>query len=160
MACESVVLFPESSEKKYILPFGFVQSAIIASLCLSNSSLGKYLNKLESNGVRVSVYMDDIIVSTPLPMRLAEEAFFELQEKSIRSGFDLNTDKTFGPRDKITAFNISLSKEKIEITGNRFAEFKNRLLDTNNKAIRDGILGYIETVCPIQASVLMKFLDS
>jgi hypothetical protein len=59
IAVESVVRLPNSSEKTFILPFGFVQSAIIASLCLRNSALGNYLEDLSCNGFSVSVYMDD-----------------------------------------------------------------------------------------------------
>ena len=159
MACESVVELPDSSERKFILPFGFIQSAIIASLCLNNSALGKYLNKLESNGFRVSVYMDDIIISTSLPLVQAKAAFIKLQDKAVRSGFHLNTNKTFGPRETITAFNIHLSKGKIELTDDRLEEFKKSIVNTDNSAVIDGILGYANIVCSKQASILEKVLE-
>ena len=38
-ACTSVVTNPNSAKTGFILPFGFVQSPIIASLCLSKSSV-------------------------------------------------------------------------------------------------------------------------
>lgn len=63
IARESTVKHP-TDPKRYILPFGFVQSPIIASICLFKSSLGKHLNKLPfTKDVVVSVYMDDIIIS-------------------------------------------------------------------------------------------------
>ena len=40
IAVESTVRLPESATKKYILPFGFVQSPIISSICLNKSALG------------------------------------------------------------------------------------------------------------------------
>lgn len=154
MACESVVQQPNSKERKYILPFGFTQSAIIASLCLHNSALGKYLNKLESNGFRVSVYMDDIIISTSLPLDMAEIAFLDLHHKAARSGFNLNTDKTLGPRNTITAFNINLSKGKTELTDSRLEEFRKAILKSDNSTVIDGILGYVDSVCPKQVPIL------
>jgi len=156
MACESVVQLPSSEKIKYILPFGFVQSAIIASLCLHNSALGKYLNKLESNGFRVSVYMDDIIISTSLPLDQAEAAFYNLHEKSARSGFNLNTNKTFGPSDTITAFNIHLSKDQIELTSDRLEEFRKAIIESDNSVVVGGILGYVDSVCPNQVSIIEK----
>jgi hypothetical protein len=56
-ACSSVVADPDSTEGEFILPFGFVQSPIIASLCLYQSALGRYLDRLVSTGFRVSVYI-------------------------------------------------------------------------------------------------------
>lgn len=155
-AFKSVVPFYDSSEIHYILPFGFVQSAIIASLCLCNSALGKYLNTLECNGFRVSVYMDDIIISTSLSITQAEDVFLELQDKSIRSGFPLNSEKTFSPSDKVTAFNIHLSKDKIELTADRLDDFKNSLIGAASAAEVEGILGYINTISPVQASKVLK----
>jgi len=154
IACESVVQLPNSKERKYILPFGFIQSAIIASLCLNNSALGKYLNQLASNGFRVSVYMDDIIVSTSLPLAQAETAFDVLHKKAVRSGFNLNTNKTFGPSDTITAFNIHLSKGKIELTDSRLDEFKKAIIEADNSTVIDGILRYVDSVCPKQVPIL------
>ena len=48
-ACKSVV--PSPFEKgNFILPYGFVQSLIIASICLFKSRLGKFLTGLVSKG--------------------------------------------------------------------------------------------------------------
>lgn len=65
IAIESTVRLPDSPTIKYILPFGFVQSPIIASMCLKKSALGRHLSRLESQkDFIVSVYMDDILVSS------------------------------------------------------------------------------------------------
>ena len=81
---ESTVVWPNHTPKAYILPYGFVQSVIIASFCLHKSALGRYLNKLGGSGFKVSVYMDDIIVSTSLPIEQAEAALEELKSKATR----------------------------------------------------------------------------
>lgn len=156
-ACESTIAQPNHEPLSYILPFGFVQSAIIASLCLHKSGLGQYLNKLESSGrAKVSVYMDDIIISTSLPLDAAEEIAIELKTRAEKSKFCLNPEKTIGPVKNISVFNIDLSKNKIVINQERLAAFRKSLLESDNDNVREGILGYITTVCPEQASLLAR----
>ncbi len=155
IACESVVFNPSGADKEFILPFGFPQSAIIASLCLHNSSLGQYLDWLTSNGFVVTVYMDDILVSSSEPKKEADAVFDLLNKKAERSRFDLNPDKTSGPKKIITAFNINLTRTGINITDDRLAEFADRFSSTSHKNVADGILGYVNSVNPDQASSLL-----
>ena len=156
IASESVVPKPDSNPVSYILPFGFVQSPIIASLCLYNSALGKFINGLEGRGFKVSVYMDDIIISTTLPLDEAENMLETLKQKATRSSLELNPNKTTGPVAQISAFNINLSKNNLEITDQKLTDFENRLLNTKNEYVINGILGYIKTVCPNQVPKLAK----
>lgn len=46
------------------LPFGFCQSPILATLVLERSVLGRELKRLATAGFHVSVYMDDIVLSS------------------------------------------------------------------------------------------------
>lgn len=90
IAVESTVRLPESPEVKYILPFGFVQSPIIASICLSKSALGRYLSRLKHRkGLAVSVYMDDILVSGDNPEELLQE-MAKIKAASEKSELPLN----------------------------------------------------------------------
>ena len=155
IALESVVKNPNSSTNESILPFGFVQSPIIASLCLYKSALGRYLHKLENKGFKVSVYMDDIIISTSEPYNTAETALIGLHEKARQSNFILNPDKTFGPVEQITAFNINLSKGSIEITEERLKEFKKEYQESNSEYVRNGIHSYINSVSLDQGKSLL-----
>ena len=60
----STVKHPIDS-KRTIVPYGFVQSPIVASVCLRYSALGKYLQSLQKrDDLALSVYVDDIIIST------------------------------------------------------------------------------------------------
>jgi hypothetical protein len=57
MASESVVKRPALDG--FVLPYGFVQSPILASLALDKSKLGKLLRKLNGRtDITVSVYVD------------------------------------------------------------------------------------------------------
>lgn len=90
IAIESTVRHPEFPTQKFILPFGFVQSPIIASICLSKSALGRHLHHLsKKKEFDVSVYMDDIILSSNSPADLSEQLKL-LETAAIRSGLPLN----------------------------------------------------------------------
>ena len=104
--------------------------------------------------VTVSVYMDDIIVSTSLPLEQAEAALEELKSKATKSRLKLNPEKTIGPVDSICAFNITLTQNNIEISDERLAEFEEELSNTEEQSVIDGILGYVETISPAQAETL------
>ena len=154
IAMDSTVRLPESIDKKYILPFGFVQSPLIASLCLQQSRLGNYLKELYSKkGISVSVYMDDIIISgnnlTNLTLILKK-----IKLVAEKSKFALNSDKEEGPAKMITAFNIELSHDLLKVSDTRFRVFFADYKMTENENKRNGILGYILSVNKEQASEL------
>ncbi|MGH7455587.1 MAG: reverse transcriptase domain-containing protein, partial [bacterium] len=56
--------YDEPTCPTYALPYGFVQSPVLATLVLSRSVLGCYLRAIQSD-VTLSVYMDDIAISSP-----------------------------------------------------------------------------------------------
>jgi len=152
IAIKSTVALPRSAKKKYILPFGFVQSAIIASLCLRKSTLGKYLNQLaKQNDLAVSVYMDDIIISSDNQQQL-EEVLVSVEVAAEKAGFPLNKTKQEGPCDKITAFNILLTENELEITEKRLTEFVEAFKASTNPNQKDGISNYINCINTKQAS--------
>lgn len=108
-AKDSVVRLTGDDESQYILPFGFVQSPIIASVCLDESTLGRALHTLaSSSAVVVSVYVDDIILSSDDP-HLLQRAYEHILAAAARSGWKINQNKTRPPSQQISAFNINLS---------------------------------------------------
>ena len=143
-ANHSTVVHPET--KKTVLPFGFVQSPIIASLCLEQSALGSHLDKLHKTAeISVSVYVDDIVISAD-----NEAAITAIKEQTIyaaeQSLFSLNEKKSEGPSLQITAFNIQLSNAMMNITPEKMREFKKTYGDSSSEDQRRGILGYISSV--------------
>lgn len=153
IAIDSTVRLPEVSEIRYILPFGFIQSPIIASLCLYHSRLGSYLENLGRKGLMVSVYMDDIIISGDNEKCL-HIILEEIRGIADKAGFPLNLNKEEGPSHRITAFNIHLSHNYLEITQDRMEEFSEAFYLAENDAQREGIIGYIKTVNPAQVNQL------
>jgi hypothetical protein len=152
MANISTVLHPV--EKNQILPFGFVQSPILASLCLHQSALGQFLQKLSKRkDVVVSVYVDDIILSSNSEHELTV-ALAEIKHRAARSGFVLNPDKESPPASHVTAFNIELSNASMTIEPRRWAQFVASFREADNENVRLGIHTYVASVNPVHSTQL------
>ncbi|WP_447905564.1 reverse transcriptase domain-containing protein [Stenotrophomonas sepilia] len=152
MASASVVIAPGAT--KTMLPYGFVQSPLLASLALDQSRVGAYLRKLSAQeGITVSVYMDDIVVSS-LEIGLLDKIKAELGEKAEKAGISLNQEKTEGPSTLVTVFNVELSHNSLVISEERMAEFREALMIASCDAVAMGILGYIASVNDAQLSKL------
>lgn len=155
MARESTVKHPKKTPQKVILPFGFVQSPIIASLCLHESFLGSTLDKLtNAPDVNVSIYMDDIIISSKNEV-LSVDILKKIKKAAEKSNFVLNAKKEEGPAEQITSFNINLSHDNTEIDENRFLQFYDDFHNPDaNEFQRDGYKNYIKSVNPNQSKLL------
>lgn len=154
IAMESTVSIPTEQGQAFALPFGFVQSTIIASLCLHKSTLGKTIEMLHrSQDVKISVYVDDIIISAQT-LQAGERALQKIKESCEKSGLMLNERKLKGPSPQITAFNIDLNENSISICGVRLAELRHTYTNSKNEKQKDGIRSYVYSVNPAQALML------
>ena len=150
----STVRLPEDKEKRYVLPYGFVQSTLLASICLRKSALGNYLKRLSvTDGIEVSVYVDDIIISLADQM-LADDIFAGIKSVAEKSGFDLNQTKEQGPADRINAFHIELSRHSLHVSPDRWLAFLDAMRESENPHRQQAILGYVDSVNPAQAAQL------
>lgn len=152
IALDSTVRHPNEAQRM-ILPYGFVQSPLLASIVFSQSALGKYIGALAKK-ITVSIYVDDIHISCN-DMLALEEAKSEIERLGAISLFDMNGKKSQGPSEKITAFNINMELGKLEITEDRMAEFVIRLTNNPTPNEREGIIGYIYSVNPDQANEIL-----
>lgn len=156
IAITSTVRLPHNPVKKYILPFGFVQSPIIASICLHKCRLHTYLQNLSTiEDIAVSIYVDDIIISGNDAAFLTK-TLADIKITAKKSGFTLNPAKEEGPAEKITAFNIELSHGLLRIIDTRFDAFCDVYKSSTSINQRDGIIGYVSSVNTIQADDLQK----
>ncbi len=138
-----------------MLPYGFVQSTLLASICLRKSALGNYLKLLSAtDGIEVSVYVDDIIISLTDGV-LAEDIFGNVKSAAEKSGFDLNKKKEQGPADRINAFNIELSQHSLHVLPDRWLAFLDAMRETENPHRQQAILGYVDSVNSAQAAELL-----
>jgi hypothetical protein len=145
MANDSTVQHP-IEKGRYMLPYGFVQSPLLASLAFYDSALGRCLRDIEGErGLRVSVYVDDLVISG-CDLSLIAEAMSEIHLAAKKSHFQFNDLKSQGPSDKIIAFNIEISKSKIKIHAEKLHEFHENFLATDNFHVKSGIGSYIRSV--------------
>lgn len=156
MADLSTVKHPDAETSK-VVPYGFVQSALLATLCLEYSHLGACIRRLRTRGLRVSVYMDDIIMSGQRNQKEALElGLAEIIAASKKSRYPINRDKLEGPSDNVVAFNIHLSNRSRAITDARLHDFSVSLRNARNQHVERGILSYVGTVNPSQVKQLVS----
>lgn len=154
MATASTVRHPEDPARQ-ILPYGFVQSPLLASLALHKSGLGKYLDQLHrERSLVVTVYVDDIIVSGNDPGELSD-VLTTMKAKAQRSRLAFSDDKEQGPAATISAFNIELAAgTPLSVLPPKLAEFREAFQTSTNELQRAGIQGYVRSVNPVQADSL------
>lgn len=145
---------PTPGKLATMLPFGFVTSPLLASLCLCQSALGRCLRELTpKHGVTVSVYVDDIVLSSN-SQRGLEAALADIEVAAARSRFRLSDVKREGPANVITAFNVELANGSLAIMPERFSRFVEDYGAAPSDAVREGIVGYVRTVNEAQARSL------
>jgi len=154
MATVSTVQHPDDDGRQ-ILPYGFIQSPLLASLALHKSALGKYLDELHREPrFVVTVYVDDIIISGGDDVELGI-ALSELKTKAQRSRFVFSDEKEQGPAASISAFNIELATgSPLSILPPKLAEFRDAFRASPSELQRAGIQSYVRSVNHAQADSL------
>jgi hypothetical protein len=105
----------------YALPYGFVQSPILATLVLMHSGAGAFLRGHPAN-VTASVYMDDIALSSD-DLEALHAAYAGLRAALQDSNFTINENKAQGPDEAIVLFNCELSQRFASVLLARREEF-------------------------------------
>ncbi len=138
----------------FSLPFGFVQSPMLATLALTSSSLGTAIWSIHSAGrITVSVYMDDILMSGACAADL-EVAKAAIEAAAAMAEFVFNPKKASGPGPLITVFNLNIAQANMKLTPKRFAAFEANILTDLVGHVTGGILSYVSTVNAAQHSAL------
>ncbi|EGK6000049.1 reverse transcriptase [Escherichia coli] len=141
------------SPHKHVLPFGFVQSPILATLCLDKSYFGSLLRRLNKHhDLKLSVFMDDVIISSNDLAQL-QAAYDEALVAMRKSGYQANMSKTQAPSSKISVFNLTLSKGVMKVTSQKMSDFLIDFYSSNYEPHRIGVKNYVEAVNPGQAKL-------
>ncbi|QDM15545.1 hypothetical protein FNL55_06190 [Tardiphaga sp. vice352] len=106
----------------YVLPIGFVQSPMLASLVVLLSPVTDSIELARTRGAFISMYFDDFIGSAP-DLVLLNEVFDDLCLACERAALPINDGKLVLPSPIATAFNCSLEEGAAEVTPGRKAEF-------------------------------------
>jgi len=156
IAHESTVKDPDYIGIRFMLPFGFIQSPLLASICLDQSFLGEFLKFLHKNSqLTISVYMDDLVISSnDRDLLLSISA--DLKSAIIKSHWASNEQKEDICKQIITVFNIEISHQCTRISDPRMQEFKNSYGHAATSNSRSGIINYIRSVNPIQGLNLLR----
>jgi hypothetical protein len=128
-------------EPSYSLPYGFVQSPILATLVLSQSVLGAFLREIHKE-ITVSVYMDDIAISSPTSDPL-QTVFERLKAKIEEANFQINPEKTKPPTELMQLFNCELQIDHVSVTEPRRKLFYDK---PRSAAASDAFERYCESV--------------
>lgn len=108
-------------EPSYSLPYGFVQSPILATAVLSQSVLGDFLREIQTE-VTVSVYIDDIAISSA-ECNTLQNIFDRLKAKIHEANFLINLEKTAPPTELMQIFNCELELNRASVTTARRTTF-------------------------------------
>ncbi len=160
IAKQSTVRIPGLLERKLMLPFGFIQSAILASICLDKSSLGIFLKRIKRDkSLSLSVYMDDILISSNDQQRLIEVTA-ELKSYFSKSHWVSNAGKEVIAADSMTAFNIDMLQYEMRVSEEKMKQFAFNFSETENINKKKGIYSYVKTVNDGQLIDLVKVAQS
>lgn len=130
-------------EPRYVLPYGFIQSPILATLVLLESALGSFLRRCSAvDGLRVSIYMDDIAISSNNQAQLTA-AYQELLQRVAEANFTLSEEKMRSPASEIDLFNCDLSHGLTQVRPDRIAAFNAK---ERSEASRNGFERYVDSV--------------
>jgi hypothetical protein len=137
------------------LPYGFVQSPLLATLALEKSGLGRFLLNA-ANGITVSVFMDDIAMSSNDDEALRE---FEagLDTVAERSGFTFSAEKTQHCSEEIEHFNCFGTQNFLEVKPERMMQFAEQISSTSEAGVKS-ILAYVRNINLAQAVELQSSL--
>jgi len=106
----------------YVLPIGFVQSPMLASMVVLRSPLGSAIEKSNARGAFVSMYFDDFIGSAP-DLKLLEETYADLLKACICAALPVNPTKLIAPVSTATAFNCEVREGFAAVTAKRIDKF-------------------------------------
>ncbi|MEY3533629.1 MAG: hypothetical protein RI979_1653 [Pseudomonadota bacterium] len=135
------------------LPYGFPQSMLLATLVFEKSALGKEVRQLRAEGIFVSVYVDDILLSAT-DLQILRAAYDRIVQSAETSGFEASHEKSEEPGNEICSFNCSISDRMI-IIAERMDRFRLQLSEASDFS-REAILRYVSVVNVDQADQLAK----
>ena len=115
LATWSTVRNPIPGGPDHVLPIGFVQSPLLASLVLMKSAVIGAMDRAIANGVQISVFMDDFVGSHN-DIAVLQAAYVDICASAIEAGLVPNPTKLVAPAAAITAFNCDLQLGQVSVT--------------------------------------------
>jgi hypothetical protein len=107
---------------RHVLPIGFVQSPLLASLVLMLSPVDAAIRRALANGVLISVYLDDLIGSHN-DLAVLTAAYDDIRNSCVDANLIPNSAKLIAPSAAIVAFNCDLTQGAANVTADRINRF-------------------------------------
>lgn len=140
--------------RRFVLPYGFVQSPLLASIDLDKSALGDKLRVLKKEGLRASVYVDDIIISSN-DESLTVDGYKQLRDAVAQSNYQINEEKSQAPSTELRAFNLIMKPSFLQVDNERYSEFQAVIAMLGDCPETVAIVSYVESVNANQADRLL-----
>jgi len=118
----STVRNPHPDGPRYVLPIGFRQSPLLASLVLYDSAVASAIEDARARSVFVSVYFDDLIGSSN-EIEDLRVTYDGILAACAQANLIANLDKLVPPADAIVAFNCHLTHGRAQVTDERIERF-------------------------------------
>jgi hypothetical protein len=118
----SCVRNPYANGPRYVLPIGFIQSTLLASLALMRSPVDAAIQRAKQKGVFVSVYLDDFIGSHQHE-EVLRATYEDILQSLEEARLTVNANKLTPPSAAIVAFNCDLSHGTVAVAHERIARF-------------------------------------
>ncbi len=119
----SVVKNPFDNGPDFVLPYGFVQSPILATLVMAKSELANTIRQLPEN-INATVYVDDILLSSN-DLTILTDCYTTVRNAIEKSNFQINITKSVAPINQISAFNCDMQHGITNVNQDRIDEFYN-----------------------------------
>jgi hypothetical protein len=107
---------------RFVLPIGFVQSPLLASLVLMQSPISQAIERAVKKGVVISVYLDDFIGSH-LDEDALTVAYDDIRQACVEAHLVPNLNKLMAPSRAIVAFNCDLMEGSASVRADRIQRF-------------------------------------
>ena len=153
MAFDSVVV----RGNRKVLPFGFCQSPLLATLALESSALGQKLIEVSNRGIITTVYMDDALLSSDDSASLAG-ATDEVIAAAAIAEFALAPDKVTINQPVAEIFNCNITRGRRVFTPARMEQFVADLMEAN-PAGAEAIERYVSTISEAELEHLRARLN-
>jgi hypothetical protein len=118
----SCVINPYNDGPRHVLPIGFVQSPLLASLALLRSPVADAIARAQARGCLISVYFDDFVGSAPNEADLIV-AYNDLFASFRDANLSPNPQKLAPPAIAVKAFNCDLTHGAIRVAAERIQLF-------------------------------------
>jgi hypothetical protein len=118
----STVRNPYPDGPRYVLPIGFRQSPLLASLALYRSAVASAVEDAQHRGVFVSVYFDDLVGSS-IDAHELRITYDGVLAACKQADFAANPGKLVEPTSVIIAFNCRLTHGSTQVTDERVQKF-------------------------------------